>query len=455
MATSLFWDAVMGGFKGSVKRPPMQETALRVRMMRGRHIQDVYDKLVDELGQEVVDKQGPLDMSRNPLQTWARRTGKAYLGPIPFLTGPGGQLDERLAELIGGQVASTTVQRYAAAGGTPMPTYMLTVSAKALAYRIACNYAGVKVGYSKRAKRPFMEMVYPDDLHVTYASDDPFEPTVIQHRLERTWRGRQVETIDVYDLTDLENPVYKTLDGNGNDITEGLHGETYSGDAYWWRMDDGTPFHRIVISGDPREPYLNVEIVELVLKICMFYSYFGANLRDAGHPQRNVAGLKLVGADSKTSPDGGGSGTSGQAAGPTRVVQWRYTDDERRAEHWQDDPGQDSEMMFRSIQAYEQAPIATALGLPLDFSRSGGEPSEQERLALEEQIRAEYPECRRSDMAAVERFAATANRAAEDRNEKLGIPEKGYAALYREEVREALAKAEGTEESEITPGEEG
>jgi len=435
MASSLYWDGLVGGWKGTTKRSPHEETALRVRILDGKHIQDVYDKLQDELGHQRVKELGPLDMSRNPLEAWTRRIGKAYIATPPMVTGLGAEL----ALAIGDQSAFTTVLKYGQLNARPMPTRMQQVSNRALIYRIGCNYSGVGIGYSPTSRRPFLFAIPPDDLDVIYASDDPLRPTVIRHRLTRQVDGEPKTTVDVYDLTDPDNPWYRTyLNLGGEDITAKIHQRTFEGDDYWWRYSDGRPFHRIIIGGDPREPYRGVEMVELTLKICMFYTHFGGGIRDAGHPQRNVRGLKLVGEDSQTDPNGDGQGMTGISASQSTVLRWIQIEDDDRGDHWQDNPGADLDTMFRAIQGYEQAPAATALGLPLDFSRTGGEPTAQEQAAVEELIAATYPECRGSDGLILRRTAAVMNRAAEDRNEESNIPESGYGVLYRQEVTEAL-----------------
>ncbi len=435
MSSSLFWDGLVGGWKGSTKRSPHEETALRVRILDGKHIQDVSQKLHDELGTQRVKELGPLDMSRNPLEAWTRRIGKAYIATPPMITG----LGPELAFAIGDQSAFTTVDKYALLDARPMPTRMQLVSHQALVYRIGCNYSAVGIGYSTKSKRPFLFAIAPDDVDVIYASDDPLRPTVIRHRLTREVDGEPQTTVDVYDLTNEDFPTYRTyLNTSSTDITQKVHGQTYEGDDYWWRYSDGRPFHRIIVGGDPREPFRGVEMVELTLKICMFYTHFGGGIRDAGHPQRNVRGLKLVGEDSQTDPNGDGQGATGISASQSTVLRWIQIEDDDRGDHWQDEPGADLNTMFRAIQGYEQAPVATALGLGLDYTSVGGEPTAHEVAATEELIAATYPGCRGSDVLILRRTAAVMNRAAEDRGEESNVPESGYGILYRQEVAEAL-----------------
>ena len=54
------------GGKGLVKRSPREELALRVRILRGRHLADVYGRVVDELG----DRDKPWRLIGSSLGGW-------------------------------------------------------------------------------------------------------------------------------------------------------------------------------------------------------------------------------------------------------------------------------------------------------------------------------------------------------------------------------------------------
>ena len=425
--------------KGIVKRSPKEELALRVRVILGRHLGDVYQRVIDELGDraEVI---GPIDMSRNPLRAFVRRLGTAYLTP-PLVSG----LTKELATLFGDMSASVTVDKYARAGGRPMPTRMLMVAEKVLRFRLGCNYAATLIGWSDRSRRPFLEVVTPDDLEVEYLSDDPIAASIIRHSRTRMVGGQPKRTVDVYDLTDHENPSYRVFDGD-QDITEDVHGQTFEGDAYWWRYEDGRPFHRIVIHGDPREPYQGVELVEGTLSMGALYSHWKAGVRDAGHPQRNAVGLHLEGMNSDAE-----TGETGGAYGPETVARWHHDDPERPGTLHQWGPGFDPEVTGRAIRTYELGLVA-ALGLPVDFERTGGEPTETERKAMGELIASTFAECRGHDGLVLWRTAAVANRASAmmaadgEAIEPFNLPERVLGVLYRDEVTEALETAPVTEE---------
>jgi len=425
------------GNKGQVKRSPHEELALRVRMLRGRHVVDVLERIKAELG-EGANNLGPVDLTRNPLRTYVNRLGQAYLVP-PLVD----DLDPRLAGLIGDLSASVTVDRYARAGGRPLPTRLLTVSRDVLRFRLGCNYAGTLLSWGERTRRPFAQLVTPDDLDVEYGAEDPLAPTVICHRRRRVVNGEAVDVREVYDLTDLEAPSYRIFEGK-TDITEQATGRTFEGDGYPWRYaptDDwpiGRPFHRIVISGDPRHVYQNIELVEGTLRVGALYTHWSAGVRDAGHPQRNVEGAEVSGLSSDADHNAQGIYT-----GPTTVVIWQRTNPSAAPVHWQDKPGADVEVTGRAVRMYELG-LLSALGVPVDFEGTGGDPTETERRAMERLIAQTFADCRGHDGLVLRRLAAIANRASEatEGMDPLNLPERAPGVLYLEEVGQALGVEE-------------
>lgn len=411
--------------KGFVRRSPQQEAALRVRLIDGRHTVDIIERLEAELGTRGRTL-GPVDLSRCTLASYVERRGRAYRVQ-PAVTG----LGEVLASAIGDSSAKTTIAKYRVIGARPMPTVMQRISGDALRYRLGCNWVGMALGWSVRAGRPFLQVVTPDDLEVTYASDDPLTPTVIKwHRSDE--KGEAITEIS--DLTDVDHPTY-IVDKNGTDIT----GESLSGPDYWWRYADGRPFHRIVISGDPRQPYLGLPLVEGTLRLATGYTGFWAGMRDAGFPSRHALSLELEGSDSA-------DGWEGQASGPEVVHRWRSTNPERPGSLQQFGPGYDPEVIGRTLRNYELGLLA-ASGLPVSFEATGGEPTESEARELQEAIQGTYAECRGQDTLILRRLAAITNRAG-DAAESSGqprpfptIPEGGYGLLYREEIEDALEAA--------------
>jgi hypothetical protein len=296
--------------------------------------------------------------------------------------------------------------------------------------------------------RPFLEVVTPDCLEVSYASDDPLSPTVIR-RLRETADGQ--ELWEVYDLTDLDHPSLRieseAVDPRGarsrTDVTGDVLGDAADAD-YWWRYGDGRPFHRIVISGDPRQPYRGLPLVEGTLRICAGYTSWWAGMRDAAFPSRHAIGLEL---DGLASIAGDGEG---QDSGPEIVHVWRHANPDKPGTLIQLGPGYDPEITGRALRTYEVG-LLRASGLPVNLESTGGAPSQDEGEEIEEQIEATYPDCRGQDTLLLRRLAAVCNRAREAYSEADipgPIPESGYGVLYRAEVRQALATKEPKEPKE-------
>lgn len=429
----------VGTNKGFTARDEQQEAALRVQMLDGRHVMEIIAECEDEFGTE-AKQMGKVDLSRCPLAAYAERLGTAYRIP-PLVTG----LGEDLARAIGDASASTTITRYADAGGRPMPTVMAEVSADALRYRLGANWVGVVVGWSARSERPFLQVVTPDDLDVTYASDDPLSPTAIRWR--RTLEDGTT-AYDVMDLTEPQNPIY-LIELGGFDATKKIAGEDLSGANYFWRYDpsadfpEGRPFHRIILSGTPLQPFRNLPLVEGSKRIAAGYTYWWAGMRDAGHPRMFSIGLEY---DEPGTSDAE-SGDVGHAAGPTIIHSLHHVNPDKPGTLQQFGPGFDPEIIGRALRNYEIG-LLSATGLPGAWEQTGGEPAATDAAALLEMIQGTFAACRDQDVLVLRRLAAVTNRGSEA-VAALGrprpyppIPEGGYGVLYREEIAAALALAD-------------
>jgi hypothetical protein len=433
-----------GGDKGRVKRSPREEMALRVRMLNGRHAEDLYGRVMAELGDEGANVVLPIDLSENIAEMYLGPRAKAYDTP-PLVD----DLSEELANLIGDQSARTTVARYATVKARPMPTRMLEVSREHLEYRLWCNWCGTAIGWSDDGRRPFLEVITPDDLEVDYQSADPLRPTVIKHFRVRVVAGKETEVADVYDLTDLANPTFRVFDGD-NDVTlkvDAFNGQTFDGADYWWRYaptedyPEGRPFHRVVISGDPRRCYRGISLVEGGMRLGVGRTYFWSGMRDAGFPRTHSIGLEL---DNKGSEEGGGTGGY---FGPTSVPKWRHVNPEKPGTLQQFGPGYDPEAIARALNIYSGW-LLTTLGRHVDAERTGGDPTALEAASAAELVAKTFSACRGHDALVFRRVAAIHNRASErtEGMEPANLAEAPLSALYRDEITEALATVQAIPE---------
>ena len=422
--------------KGRVKRTPREEMALRVRMLEGRHAEDILARVRAELGTEGANVVFPVDLSENIAEMYLGPRAKAYDSP-PMVD----DLTEELAALIGGKNARTTVARYGAVGARPMPTHMRMVSQAALEYRLWCNYVGTLIGWSDEDEQPFLEVVTPDDLTVEYASASPLRPTVIYHRRRRMVSGKPVAVADVYDLTDINFPTYRVYDGE-TDVTlkvDAFGGQTFDGLDYWWRYapteryPDGRPFHRIVVSGDPRRLYRGISLVEGGMRLGVGRTGFWAGMRDAGFPRTHSIGLEL---DNKSSEEGG---VTGGSFGPTAVPKWRHINPEKPGTLQQFGPGYDPEGVARALNIYSGW-LLTRLGRAVDAERTGGDPMALEAEAATELVAQTFDGCREHDGLVFRRVAAIHNRASErtEGMEPANLAEAPLSVLYRGEIAVAL-----------------
>ena len=444
-------------WKGRSPRTDAQQTALACRIMAQRHAQDVYDRAIAELGKRGAQL-GPLDLTRNTLSDYVNRLGRAYDWP-PAVTG---DLPVELSKLVGDYSASTLIEKYALIDARPMPTGVLKASREAMRYRLGAGYAGILLGWSERAQRLYLEVVTPDDLEVVFASDDPTEPTIIRHRRWRDIQQQRVESFDCYDLTSMKNPIFrieqKAKDDKYTDITETVTDEeVLSGEAYPWRYEDGTPYHRIVITGHPRDCYRTNQLIEATLKVSVLWTHWGAGIRDAGHPQRWMVGLQLDGLSSSTD----NAGEVGIETGPETVLSYRHSDPERPGFTGQYGPGFDPKITGEAVRAYELQALSM-MGLPVAYEQTGGEPTATEAEALERAVQQTYAECRRTDGEVLRRLAALASTVEDTEGARVlsaPLSEGPYAVLYGDEVEDALEAVlppeDSTDGAESAGSEEG
>lgn len=404
--------------KGWQPRTEREQVALAVRIYENRHHNDLEQRAQTMLGDRrgIV---GPIDVSRNALRAQVDRVNRAYLRP-PACTG----LSPALLAVCDDASATTLIDRYAQIGALPMPSTLQTAARDALGYRLAAGYSAIMVGWAARRRRVTFAPVSPADIACDYAGDDPAVPTRIVHHRQR-WDGdRWVQTRDIYDLTDEDRPVYRVerIDDSG-DITPA--------DARdWpaeWRDADGRPHHRIVVLGQPGQPYGTAALVEAALRFPVLWSHWGAAIIDAGHPFRYAIGAAPRGAGTDER-----SGQTGAPGGPEAVHVFDNLDPERPGVVGQLGPGYDPKVTGEAIAAAELA-ASLSLGLPLPMAGVGGEPTVAEEEAAERAAALHYPALRRWSAAIL---SVAESYAAVDQ----GRPPVALSVgvLYGDEVEDAL-----------------
>lgn len=391
---------------------------------------DLLTEASKQLGIDGRAQMGPIDQTRNPMRDFVGRVGRAYQRP-PAVSG----LPAEVVDALGTAAASTLRDRYAEIDAVPLPTSSIAALTRALQYRLGAVYAGVLIGETRRADGEidalWLQAVAPCDLQVLYASDDPREPTVIWHRRRRLdSSGQMVDAEDVYDLSDPERPVYVSRRVMGGDVIMGTAGPLeYVGEAYPWRAPDGRPYHRIVIQGDPRNPFDTAQLVDGSLSVSVLWSWWKAGVRDASYPQRSAIGLEL---DHQGSDDGAGTGVgmAGALAAPSTVLRWRQAHPDVPGMLHQWGPGFDPEITGRAVRDYEALLLASN-GLPMSMEGTGGDPAALEEERLADRIRSTLDETRRSDAIVLTRCAWM-----------LGLRPGPIGILYLDEIEHALERAD-------------
>lgn len=411
-------------------RPVEAQIHLATRVIDNEHEDDVAERAKLSLGSR-ASLIKILDLSRNPLRSYTERVGRAY-SPPPAVSG----LGPALAAVLDDHSATTAVDEYAEIGSYPLPTTVLQACQDAQRYRLGVGYGAIHIGYSERTRTITMTVIRPSALEPTYASTDPQEPTRVRYLGSRTVDGQARDVIEDYDLTRLDAPTYRVMLGNQDVTAQVNDGRTYEGEGYIWRYADGRPYIPVVLTGTTRHPYATMPLVEATLQVAVRWSAWGIGCDHASHPQRHVRGLVLAGMDS--SATSGTHGETGIATGPETVLVWHDVDPDRPGDHWQDAPAFDPEVTGRAIRTYETSAMS-ALGLPLDYEATGGEPAAREAEALEQMIASTYPDNRRLVASLLLRCAAYAATLAAD-----GLIDSGdygtgpFGALFREEIRAAL-----------------
>jgi hypothetical protein len=367
---------------------------------------DVLQVMRSYLGAERAAWQGKPDLSRNTLRRWAHRVGTAYDGFAPLTVG----VEPELAAALGDHSGLGALASYQDldARARPLPTSQVRTCREALHFRLGCGWAGVLLTHLEpgvdlpptAAPRVSLQVVPPTQLRLEYGPHQDEEPTVVMRSIRWREAGKDVAAEEVTDLSDWRRP--------SRVIREREGGRVYLeqvGDAYPFKLADGTAFHRCVILGHP-DYFAEVQpLVHSSLRVAMSWTVWLAALTDAGFPARWVVGGRVAGV---SSPSGvevpSGSSTSSVATGP-QVVHLIESIGETEARVGQWGPGYDPLGVAQAVREYE-ADAVSALGLPVSLERTGGEPTEAEARALRGlQVRL-YPELRWLDSEILRRAAA-------------------------------------------------
>jgi len=412
--------------QGFRKRSDREEMILRCQMLNSTHLQAILQKARDELGSR-YNQIGPLDFSRNPAVRLTTTLSTAHAIPAG-VTG----LTDALALAMGDASSGAVKRKYRKAGYAPMPSALRRASRDLERYLVFCHYCGLKPVYDVRFKRISYVVITPDVLEVETDTESGDLPVRLSYLTTRTINGKRVPAIDIYDLSDLDKPIFRILDAAGKVIEE------KAGLEYPWFFSDGTPYSDIIVYGQAKDLARGLEIVEGTLRVSVGWSQFWAGFRDSCFKGRNVRGLTTL-QDATENPDGSGHGQEGLAVGPESVVIWFDTNDEKPGEHWQWDSPFDAKQYAEALCLYESNFISQ-LAVSLDLTSTGGEPLTKALEANTAAAMAHYDAQREGDVMAIRVSAAILNEETRGSLTPSSHDDSAghYGVDYNEELKEEL-----------------
>jgi hypothetical protein len=378
---------------------------LATRMLAGTWGDDVLASMRSYLGPERAAWQGAPDLSRCPLVSWVQRVGTAYDGRAPLVAG----LELALAEGLGDYPSPATLLDYASAGGRPLPTSQVRTSREALYLRLAAGCAGVLLTPLAPGRelppaaspRVSLQAVPPTALQLTYGPHSDEEPIVVRRACRWQVGDRAEAAVEVSDLTDWRMPRwYVQLQGEGGRVVEEL-----SGEAYPYRLADGTPYHRCVVIGHPDHAGETRALVAASLRVAQAWTLWMSGMTDAAFPARWIVGGRVGGVSSPSGVDVPASASGATVATGPQVVHLIDSIGETEARVGQWGPGFDPAAMAQAAREYEAGAVS-ALGVPVSLERTGGEPTATEAAALRALQERIYPELRQLDSEVLRRAAS-------------------------------------------------
>jgi len=399
-----------------------EHTRHRRALMEGRWLRLLEDRLEAQLGTTRRMAWGIPDLSANPFKTICTELATLFDAEPDVRHHTAGDVPELCAAdgLIARSGLWPQMARFQA----------LTIALREMWMRI-------DVEEGRLIYRP----ISPD---MTIAEADPSRPTVPKAFAELRMRrlgGEHVWCWDVFDIRDPAFPRYevrKVQPGTahfGEDVSAEVLGGTFSGEAYPYRRQDGTPILPVVLYhaslyGDRLfDPFYGVESYEGSLNLSVYYSFLAHTLRDASYPQRWAIGVRVAGTDVA---DGGGRGARVEVVSDPTTILMLDAAMEQQPQVGQFQAGADVEKIEAVIAAVAHR-LATDAGLsPTELQRTSGSAKSGYAISLSNEgkrsaQRKYVMQFRRADEELIAKSAVIYNRA-------MGttFPEGGYSVLYRE-----------------------
>lgn len=403
-----------------------QHSALRRRLIIGAWAQDLEDELGRHLPMDRREAWGPADLSSNPFEQITRQLAVLY-SDAPSVTNINGDINALVAR-------DGIVTR---AGLWP------------LMQRVQQMVIGVRESFVRIDVNPITDpypgiqyrLVTPDFVYCESNPDIPDRPNYYcEYRLRRTHGHKYTWVADIFDLRDINDPMFGMFEINsdgtvGRDVSEDFMGTpAQRGATYVYRDSKGRPFIPVVLyhaekTGFLWDTYNGSQMVYGSLTSAVLYTMFVHCVRDCAWAQKYVAGLSVAGL-SQVDQDSIARRSS-IATDPSSILVFTQDPDASGQPLVGSftNPTNPSELL-ESISKYEMR-VALAAGLnPADISRQSGDPRSGYALAIS----------RTGQREAQKKFAPTFRMGDEELLTKTAIlantflgtklPEDGYRVSY-------------------------
>ena len=285
--------------------------------------------------------------------------------------------------------------------------------------------------------------ITPNMIFARAPAGDPLKPDVIhEYRLRHDQYGDQKWTADIFDLRDLDNPIFRIAEINadgsmGADVTTSYLDNNLSGAAYPYRKKDNTPvmpysLYHASMTGHLFSPYDLSEAVYGSLTSACLYTFAVHVLRDCSHPQRYVAGLQPAGAgiyDTDSS-----SRRQAIATDPASILVFQIDQDIAGVGQpmiGQFNAGANPTEVFDAVVTYERR-VSQILGIdPSDVQKMSGDPRSGYAIAISrsgkrDAQRRYAPVFRYGDLETIKLAAIISNTYL-----NTDLPESGYTIEYQ------------------------
>ena len=412
---------------------------LRIRMLTGRHMEDVERAIANHIDPTRRRAWGIPDLSSNVFKSVTEQMSCLYDRPpiIDHETGP--DLSVQMTKAIDDS------------GLWPLMSKVATMV-------IGCQEYGVRVHVSDGKLR--FRPVAPNRLVCVAHPDQPDVPVYVKElRLrQHPTTGKAQWTWNILDITDKENPSEQivTIDpsrGSEIDVTEDYLGETRTGEAYPYRDSNGDPIVPLVLfhansTGQLWNSFANSELVLGSLSASVLFSFYVHAIRDASWPQRYAVGAVPLG----LGVDGSGKSSHRAVATDPASLLMFTNEGELQPQLGQFSAGCQPEQLIQSISVFEGRLCSFAGISPAHLTRNNGTPTSGyavsvNREGLREAQRRFEPTFRRATLQLFAVAAALLNSATGST-----LPEDGWAIRFqsiplssqeRESIRkDALEKIE-------------